>query len=63
MTRFHFNRLLAAKNNSHELSRSLDAPLCPAVLLGLEGIHVYRDFRRCYHPGEKNKLPPLSCAR
>src|SRR3979411_1532650 len=57
--RFHFDRerQLAAPNPGQEFLASLNGTFGPAMLLRLKPIHIHRQFRRCYHVGEKNKFP------
>ena len=51
-------RLLRSENAREELPARLDGPLRPAVLLGLEGVHLDRQFGRNDDVRQEVELPP-----
>jgi len=57
--RFRFNgeRQLASPYSGQEFLAGLNGAFRPAMLLGLETVHVHRQFRRRHDVCEENKFP------
>jgi len=49
----------AAPNRGQQFFAGLDGSLCPAMLLRLKSVHVYRQLSGSHNIGQKNKFPAL----